>query len=237
MMTMIHQFIFAAPKPGMTAEAFQDYWVNVHAVKYASKIPQIRRYMIDSRIPFDGDMGQPKLPHQGIAEIWLANEAEQLASLQTDEFLQGARLDEPKWAAFWQTIVLDTTAHEIVAGPPLTREPSWVKLTVLMKRRPGMALEDYRQQSLESYAPLTAGVPGLRRYLHCHTRDGFYVFGEASFDSVEQLWFDDVEALKEAVASPYFTEQVKAAREQIVDLKYVFSLAAKEAWIVGPEAR
>jgi hypothetical protein len=36
---MIHQFVFAAPKRGMTAEEFQDYWVNVHAVKFAGRIP------------------------------------------------------------------------------------------------------------------------------------------------------------------------------------------------------
>ncbi|WP_449062738.1 EthD domain-containing protein [Planomonospora algeriensis] len=115
---MIHQFILAAPKPGMTAAEFQDYWTNVHAVKFAARIPQIRRYLIDSRVPFDADRGRPALPHQGIAEIWLENDEEQLASLQTEEFLQGARRDEPNWAAFWLTIVLDTEAHEIVAGPP-----------------------------------------------------------------------------------------------------------------------
>jgi hypothetical protein len=237
MMKMIHQFIFAAPRPGMTPAEFQDYWVNIHAVQFASKIPQIKRYMIDSRLPFDGDMGNPPLPHQGIAEIWLANEEEQLASLQTQEYLQGARLDEPNWAAFWRTLVLDTTAQELVAGPPLTRNPTWVKLTVLLKRKPGMTLDAYRQQSLESYAPIAARWPGLRRYLHCHTRDGAYVFGEASFDSVEQFWFDSIDALEQALASPCFVEQVKPARDGIVDPKYVFSLTATEHWIIGPEAR
>jgi EthD domain len=41
---MIHQLIFAHPKPGMSEKDFQDYWVNVHAVNYASKIPQIKKY-------------------------------------------------------------------------------------------------------------------------------------------------------------------------------------------------
>lgn len=121
---MIHQFIFAAPKPGMTADEFQNYWVHVHAVKFASRIPQIKRYLVDTRIEFDGDTGSPPLPHQGIAEIWLENEEEQLASLQTEEFIQGARADEPNWAAFWLAIGVDTTAHEIVPGtPPDNRQP------------------------------------------------------------------------------------------------------------------
>jgi hypothetical protein len=193
--------------------------------------------MIDSRIEYDGDLGASSLPHQGVAEIWLANGEEQLASLQTDEFLQGARLDEPNWAAFWLTIVLDTTAHEIVAGPPLTSDPTWVKLMVLLKRKPGMSLEEYRRQSLETYAPIAAKIPGLRRYLNCHTVDGFYVFGEASFDSVEQYWFDDVDALRAALDSSYVQEVVKPALESIVDPKYIFSLTAKEDWIIGPQPR
>ncbi|GAA2284610.1 hypothetical protein GCM10010415_63140 [Streptomyces atrovirens] len=234
---MIHQFILAAPKPGMTAQEFQDYWVNVHAVRYAAKIPQIRKYMVDTVVDIEGNLGSPALPHQGIAEIWLANGEEQLASLQTDEFLNGARLDEPNWAAFWLTIVVDTTAHEIVPGPGPGRDRDWVKLTVLMKRRPGLDLDDYRKRSLDGYASEVRDVPGLRRYLHAHTVDGAYVFGEAAFDSVEQLWFDDVEALQQALSSPHFTERVKAARDEITDPKYVFSLAAKENWIIGPEAR
>lgn len=234
---MIHQFILAAPKPGMTAQEFQDYWVNVHAVRYAAKIPQIRKYMVDTVVDVEGDLGSPALPHQGIAEIWLANGEEQLASLQTDEFLNGARPDEPNWAAFWLTIVVDTTAHEIVPGPGEGRDRDWVKLTVLMKRRPGLDLDDYRKRSLDGYASEVRGVPGLRRYLHAHTVDGAYVFGEAAFDSVEQLWFDDTEALRQALRSPHFTERVKAARDEITDPKHVFSLAAKENWIIGPEAR
>lgn len=228
---MIHQYILAAPKPGMTAAEFQDYWVNVHAVKFASRIPQIRRYLIDTRIDFDGDLGSPPLPHQGIAEIWLENEAEQLASLQTDEFIHGARADEPNWAAFWLAIVLDTTEHEV---GPSERAADGVKMTTLLKRRPGMSLVDYRKASLADYAPIAGGLPGLRRHLHCHVNDGAYVFGESSFDSVEQWWFDDVAALSAALASPHFAERVIPARTAIVDPGHVFSLTAREHWVIGP---
>ena len=84
------------------------------------------------------------------------------------------------------------------------------------------------------YAPVVSGLPGLRRHLHCHTRDGAYVFGESSFDSVEQLWFDDVDALRAALRSPYHAERVAPARAAITDPRYVFSLTARENWIIGP---
>jgi hypothetical protein len=232
---MIHQFIFAAPKPGMTADEFQNYWVHVHAVKFAGRIPQIKRYLVDTRIEFDGDTGSPPLPHQGIAEIWLENEEEQLASLRSEEFIQGARADEPNWAAFWLAIGVDTTAHEIVPGPPRdNRQPSWVKMTTLLKRRTGMSLTDYREASLTAYAPTVSGLPGLRRHLHCHTRDAAYVFGESNFDSVEQWWFDDVDALRAALDSTYYTEKVAPVRADMVDPRYVFSMTAQENWVIGP---
>ncbi len=235
---MIHQFILAAPRPELTVQEFQDYWVNVHAVKFASRIPQIQRYLIDTRIPFEGDLGTPALPHQGVAEIWLANEQDQVASLQSEEFLQGARPDEPNWAAFWLTIVIDTTAHEIVAGPPLTDpRPGWVKTIRLVKRRHDLPLAEYRAATLGEYASAVAGLPGLRRYLHCHTHDHSYVFGEPPLDSVEELWFDDIAALRAALLDPGYAQRVRPALAAISDPRYVFSLTARENWVMGPEPR
>jgi uncharacterized protein (TIGR02118 family) len=230
---VIHQFILAAPKPGMETADFQDYWLYVHATRYASRIPQIKQYLVDLRIPFDTYPGQSPLPHQGIAEIWLENEETQLASLQSAEFLDGARRDEPNWAAFWLTIVVDTVAHEI----PVTsasRNPMGVKLTTLLKRAPGTSVQDYRRHSMERYAPLVSELPGLRRHLHCHARDGSYAFGEARFDGVEQLWFDDDESLRTALASRHFVERVQPARRALADDGQVFSLAATEHWVIGP---
>lgn len=230
---MIHQLIFAAPKPGMSEAEFQDYWLNVHAVKYASKIPQIKKYMIDTRVPLDSDDGEPLW--SGVAEIWLRNEKEQLESLQTPEFLEGARLDEPHWAAFWRTVVLDTDAHELVAGPQVSPEAG-VKLIVLVKRRAGLPLEEFRVYSLEQHAGLVRQVPGLRRYVQCHTRDGFYGIGEAVLDAAFQLWFHDLPALEAAWESAEF-KQVITDLESFVEPRYVHRMVTQEHWVIGPESR
>ncbi|MFO0957560.1 MAG: EthD domain-containing protein [Isosphaeraceae bacterium] len=231
---MIHQLIFARPRPGMTEAEFQRYWVEVHAVKYASKIPQIRRYMVDTRIPQAGESGDPLF--SGIAEIWLANEQEQLASLETPEFLQGARADEPNWAAFWATIGLDTDAHVLLEGPALTRNPAWVKQVVLLKRREGLPLDAFRNILLNEHGPKVLGLPGLRRYLQCHARDGLYAVGESRFDAVSMAWFDDVEALNSALASPLGLSLAEA-ESAFIETKYRFPMVAREHWIIGPDAR
>src|ERR1700674_1544279 len=110
-MPMIHQFILAGPKPGLSTDAFQSYWVNFHAVDYAAKIPQIRQYLVATREPVVA--GRDVDFFQGIAEIGLASDEEQNPSLRSSEFLNGARLDEPRWAAFWRTFVLDTESRTV----------------------------------------------------------------------------------------------------------------------------
>ncbi len=231
---MIHQFIFAYPRPGMTEAEFQRYWVEEHAVRYASKIPQIRKYLIDTRVPLPGESGDPLWC--GVAEIWLANEQEQLASLQTKEFLQGARLDEPNWAAFWRTVVLDTTAHVLLPGPGEVRDNTMAKLLVLSKRKEGLPREAFQSYALSTHAARVMELPGLRRYCQGHVRDGFYAIGEAMLDCVEQLWFDSVGA---ALAARQSVQQeiVDADYRIIAEERYIHTMLVKEHWIIGPEPR
>lgn len=232
---MIHQLIFAAPKPGMTEEEFHKYWLDIHAVKYVTKIPQIKRYMIDTRVEVPGETKESLF--SGVAEIWLENEKTQLESLQTKEFLEGARLDEPRWASFWKTLVLDTDSHVLLEGKSTEKNPKWIKHITLYKRKSGMLLSDYRNFSLKEFGALELKLPGIRRYIQCHVRDSAYVFGESRFDSVNMLWFDSVEALLAAYASPEY-KKVQDSLKNFAESKYVFPImAAKEHWIIGPEAR
>lgn len=231
---MIHQFIFAYPRPGMTEPEFQRYWVEEHAVRFASKIPQIRKYLVDTRVALPGEADEPLW--SGVAEIWLANEREQLESLQTKEFLEGARLDEPNWAAFWRTVGLDTTAHEVMPATAESRDGAMVKLLVLSKRKEGLPLEGFRSHLLGTHAEKVTKLPGLRRYVQGHVRDGAYAVGEALLDCVEQLWFDDLDALHSAQQSVQ-QEIVNADYRVCAEERYIHQMLVQEHWIIGPEAR
>jgi len=215
----------------MSEPEFQDYWLNVHAVRYASRIPQIRRYLIDTRLTAPGETEPPLW--SGVAEIWLANPEEQLASLQTPEFLEGARRDEPNWAAFWRTVVLDTDAHELRTGPS---GQTWTKLILLAKRAEGLPLPAFRAYSLGAHAQAMLGVPGLRRYVQCHTRDAFYGVGEAVLDVAFQLCFDDETALRAALDSVEY-RRARADLDLVTEPRYVHELVVRENWVIGPQAR
>jgi uncharacterized protein (TIGR02118 family) len=234
---MIHQLIFAYPKPGMSEKEFQNYWVNFHAVHYASNIPQFKRYLVDTRIPLKEESDAYNPLFSGVAEIWLENEEEQLASLQSREFLAGARLDEPNWAAFWRTVVLDTNTHVLKQGPALQKDSSMVKLFILVKRKAGMPLTEFRQKMQQSHALNVSKIPGLRRYLQCHVRDSLYTIGESILDCVSQLWFDDLQSLEKAFNSSEYRNLLLPEYEHLFESKYIHQMVTTENWILGPEFR
>ena len=229
---MIHQFIFAGPKPGMSAEDFQSYWLNVHAVNYASRIVQIRQYLIATRLRIPCPRELPF--YEGVAEIWLKNDQEQIESLQTPEFLQGARLDEPKWAAFWQTLVIDTDPEVLLESAEPAAE--FVKVYVLSKRRPDSELAEFQQNLRESHHRAALALPGLERYLVGFSRAGAYGLGEPRFDAIEVYSFRSADAVKTALGS----EEWKATEASLLthaDPRYIFNYIGQDHWVIPPGQR
>jgi len=192
---MIHQVIFAAPRPGWSSAEFQQYWLKKHSV-LAAKIPQILAYSITA---FDTSLDlqcETPSPFRGCAEIILRNEEEQLASLQSPEFIDGARRDEPNWAAFWLTLALDTDQSCVVA--PRLEQRDRFKVFVLLERPEGQELAAFQRAWREDHGPLASKLPRLQGYQILTSRPGSYTLGEPRFDGVEVLWFssaDDARAV------------------------------------------
>ena len=231
---MIHQFIFAAPRPGMSEEAFQRYWVEVHAVRYASRIPQIRRYMIDTRIPLPGETdctamerGRRNLACQRRGAAGIAADAGVPAGCARRRAELGGVLANP-----------GARHHRSrdpagAAGKPRQRHGE----------TPG-AVEAQGGPAAASVQGLLPGnacrpvlhVPRLRRYVQGHVVDGFYSVGEAVLDCVEQLWFDNLDALLEAGRSMEH-QLVRADYRLFTEERYLHEMIVRENWIIGPEPR
>lgn len=228
---MIHQHIFATPKPGMTPEAFQAYWLNVHAPTIASKIQQIKRYKIDLRIPFSLD---PDPVWHGIAEIWLRNQAEQLESLQSPEFLDGARADEPNWAAFWATLALDCSTESVKGSRSVPDDA--VKLVVLYRHARGLTRGAYRELHRHRIAEAAAAEPAVLAHDLAFAVDGLYTVGAPGFDAIGHYWFANVDAAEAFVAEGKAVLLLPRDGE-VVDPEQRFMMLVREHWVIGPEAR
>jgi uncharacterized protein (TIGR02118 family) len=108
-----------------------------------------------------------------------------------------------------------------------------VKLIYCISRKPEMSVEAFQRYWRETHAPIAGAIPGLRRYVQCHVVPETYG-GKTSpaYDGAAELWFDDMDAFREAMRSP----EVQAAVEDeknFIDHTRVASFVTVENVVVG----
>ncbi|WP_160349459.1 EthD domain-containing protein [Bordetella sp. 15P40C-2] len=68
------------------------------------------------------------------------------------------------------------------------------KVVTLLKRRPGMSVQDFQRVWLHDHAARAAQVPGLRCYVQSHTLLQGYVKGERIYDGIGEMVFHSEDA-------------------------------------------
>jgi len=108
-----------------------------------------------------------------------------------------------------------------------------VKIIYGITRKDGMAVEEFQRYWRETHAPIAGRIPGVRRYVQCHTLPELYA-GQSppAYDGAAELWFDDLASMQQALASP----ELRAAREDernFIDHSKVFFIVTEEKPVVG----
>ena len=223
---MLHNLYFITRKSSISDAEFHRYWREVHG-PIAKKISQLKRYEQSHRMPFAGSNS----PYDGAAEVWLEDEAALAALRKSSEYLNGALADEPNFIDMNRVEWLVTEDHVIVDGP---QTPQLVKLIFQLKRKIGMSLADFRKYWLDVHGSIVCKLPGLRRYVQCHTVDAAYTYAEPRWDGVAQLWVDDVAAMQRMLDSQEFTEGSWPDGEKFLDLSLAWSFVAQEHQVIWP---
>jgi uncharacterized protein (TIGR02118 family) len=88
------------------------------------------------------------------------------------------------------------------------------KVMVMIKRKPGMTMEDFIAYYENNHAPLGASkVPNLKRYVRHFIRpygnEIYSADSESSYDVLTEIWFDDKADFERGMA--YLTEPETAA--------------------------
>jgi uncharacterized protein (TIGR02118 family) len=71
-----------------------------------------------------------------------------------------------------------------------------VKSIFVLKRKPGTSVEAFQEYWRTTHAGLVTKLPGLRKYVQCHTLLSGYRKGEPVYDGIAELWYDDTDALR-----------------------------------------
>lgn len=179
-------------KPGMSIEAFTEYWRTTHA-EAVMKVPNLKRYVQSQTIESAYRIGEPV--YDGFAELWY----EDIASMRraADSAVSAAALNDDinfiDMSSFANVLTDEIVQKE---GP---RDPSMLKIATFLFRKPGLEIEPFQRYWREKHGPLAAKIPQLRRYVQSHARPSSYRDGRTpAFDGVAEVWLDDIQAARES---------------------------------------
>lgn len=92
-----------------------------------------------------------------------------------------------------------------------------VKTVTFIKRKPGMDLDEFGNYWRSTHAGIVKKLPGLRRYVQCHTIRPGYSKGEPIYDGVAEVWCDSTDAMREMANTAEY-RAVRADEPNFIDL-------------------
>jgi uncharacterized protein (TIGR02118 family) len=108
-----------------------------------------------------------------------------------------------------------------------------VKLVYVFKRKPGLSVEEFQRYWRETHGPIAAKIPGVRRYVQCHTLPALYEnHGQPAYDGAAELWFDDLASFQRAAGSPEVAAAIEDERA-FIDHSTAKLFFTEERVIVG----
>jgi len=223
---MVKAVAFFKRRAGMAVAEFQSYWRTSHP-EVVTKLPGVQRYVQSHTDPATYESGEPV--YDGIAELWFKDSSAVRVLRNTPE-MTAVEADEARFIDRTTMGVILTDDYVIKDGPI---RPGMAKGVGFGRRKPDMAIEDFRRHWREIHGPLGAAVPTLRRYVQSHTRLSAYEHGRRpAWDGIAIIWFDDAAALRAAMTTPEWA-RVKADEPSFIAPGLAAFIITTEHVIVG----
>jgi hypothetical protein len=171
----------------ISQKKFHTHWKGPHAVHALTLVPVMRRYVQNHKAAKKYPGMEP--PCDGAPEVWLLS-IEEAAILGTmPEYINGAYIDEPNFMRVRSGGVM-VREHVMIEGPPIGKKDRLTKVLYFLKRNPALSAEQFREQWMAHAGPLFVNQDHVRRYVKSPTLAQSYVHGDATYDGVEEVWWD-----------------------------------------------
>jgi len=221
---MIKSIYFIKRKPGMDVEAFQKYWITIHAA-IVRKVPELRRYVQCHTLLSGYRKGQPI--YDGVAELWF-DDLETMRRVAETPESNAARADDYAFIDMPMPFVL-TREHVQKDG---STDPSMVKLVEFIFRKPGMEVERFQDYWRTVHGPIAAKIPQMRRYVQSPVLLSAYRDGRQPVcDGVAEVWFDSTDAMRASEKTAEYAA-TRADEPNFVEAGFKF-IITKEHTIIG----
>lgn len=187
---MVKAIYFIKRKPGMGLEDFRRYWLGEHA-RVVLEVSAVRKYVQSHTM--DSGYAKREPIYDGIAELWYDSTDVMRRIVDTPQS-RAAAADDEKFIDMSQFRFI-ITEERVQKENPI--EPGMPKFIAFIKRKPGMAVEDFQSYWRNVHGPSASRIPGIRRYVQSHVRRSAYASGrEPLYDGVAETWFEDYEAIR-----------------------------------------
>ena len=194
---MIKNLGLLAKRPDVSVEYFHWHWRAVHG-PLALRITAIRRYVQHHRLRDRVD-GFPRLPQEGVAEVWVDDVPSAAGLSHNPEFTAHAGPDEANFMNRSASLGLKCEEQVLLAGPPIPADDPGVSV-LLFLHPPGSGDDDFPDHLEVTVRDAAVDLPGLRRL--CVARPIAELPRNAPYAAVVELGFPGIAAFDRGWASP-----------------------------------
>jgi uncharacterized protein (TIGR02118 family) len=195
---MIKLITLLKRKPGISVQAFQEHWLNIHG-PLVCKAPGLQRY-VQSHALVQG-YAKGDLLFDGIDERWFASPQVMRAFCKSPE-AEAVERDAATFLDCSRTVVMHVDVF-VIKDAPIPQNA--VKNIEFVNRRPGMALPAFQRYWREIHGPIASRIPVIRRYEQNHLAASAYA-EEAGplYDGLAITWFDSTAEMRRGAATPEY---------------------------------
>lgn len=236
---MIKLICFVKRNPSLSVDEFHDYWRGRHA-RLIRETPgvadRIVRYEQNHRCAKDYERGGE---FDGVAIQWFESMDDFVAMVGDAEYQARVAPDERELLDLDGIVWILTEQEEVVIAGPDERNEPVVKLVCMVKRRPGMAIDDFHRHWRTVHSPLNCDTPSIARYFVRYERNhraaaDYERPGAADFDGTAVEWYPSVQAFYDMIGEPAYRELIYPDEERFLDRDHLlWLLTDKEETIIG----
>jgi uncharacterized protein (TIGR02118 family) len=236
---VIKLICFVKRNPSLSVDEFHEHWRGAHA-RLISETPgvsdRIVRYEQNHRAAEDYKRGGD---FEGVAIQWFDSMDDFVAMVGDPEYQARVAPDERELLDLDGIVWILTDDEEVViSGPPERNEPV-IKLICMVKRPPGMAIDDFHHHWRTVHSPLNCNTPSIAKYFVRYERNhrtpsDYARAGASEFDGTAVEWYPSVQAFYDMIGEPAYRELIAPDEDRFLDRdNLVWLLTEKEETIIG----
>jgi len=223
---------FVKRNPALDVEEFHRHWREVHA-PLIRDTPGLARHIVryEQNHRLLDDYGQPnRSDFDGVAIQWFDAMDDFVGMVSSDEYRERLAPDE--------ALLLDRdgllwilTEPEQTLIPGTDRGGAGCKVHTMLRRKPGMAVEDFHRYWRDAHGPLVRDTPAMARHVvryeqNRRTADDYERPGAPDYDGVAIQWVTSPDGFWAMAADPAYPDTIGADNARFLDmdaLRWVFT--------------